>query len=399
MNWFYNLNLKKKLSIMFVVGQIFNFVIGVFAITRLGDAAHAAEARTVIIGLMAASLVLCGWLNYFVVCKVVYRSLWWAIRSLEKVADGDLTQNIKVKSTEEIGQIFMAIRKMIEKMREVSKHINDLTHALSDSSRELLDTTEQMNRNAHEQTGQTEQAASSVMEMSQTFGEVAGNAERASQASRDTSEAAKSGFATVEELMAEMRKIVGSVEESSITIGKLGQSSRQIGEIVATIEEVADMTNLLALNAAIEAARAGDAGRGFAVVADEVRSLAERTGKATHEITAMIKSIQADTAQAVASMMSSKKQAGEGLSKAEEASGALGRIVEVSDRSMDMINTIAAATEQQSTVSEQVATYVEQIAGGTRATETAAEQIQAKAQDLSRLSAELEETARWFKVA
>jgi methyl-accepting chemotaxis protein len=267
-----------------------------------------------------------------------------------------------------------------------------------DSSSELLETTGLMNRNAHEQTGQTEQASSAVTEMSQTFGDVAGNAEQASQASRDTSEAAKSGFSTVEELMHEMRKIVGSVEDSSVTIGKLGQSSRQIGEIVEAIEEVADMTNLMALNAAIEAARAGDAGRGFEVVADEVRSLAERTGKATHEITAMFKSIQTDTAQAVTSMMNSKKQAAEGLVKAEEASGALRQIVGVSDRSMEMINTIAAATQEQLSVSEQVATYLEQIAGGTRATDAAADQIQGKAQDLSRLSTELEETARWFRV-
>lgn len=399
MQWFYNLNLTKKLSVMFVVGQLVNILIGVFAITRLGDVANAPESRAVIIGLMVAGVALCGWLNYFIVFRVVHRSLWYAIRSLERVAEGDLTQNIKVKSTEEIGQIFSGLKQMIEKMREVSNHINELTHALTDNSRELLETTERMHYSAHEQTGQTEQAASAVMEMSQSFGDVAGNADQASQASRDTSEAAKSGFTTVTELMEEMRKIVSSVEESSATIGKLGQSSRQIGEIVVTIEEVADMTNLLALNAAIEAARAGDAGRGFAVVADEVRSLAERTGKATQEITSMIKSIQADTAQAVASMLNSKKQAGEGLVKAEEASGALGHIVEVSDRSMDMINTIAAATEEQSSVSEQVATYVEQIAGGTRATEAATDQIQGKAQDLARLSAELKETARWFRVA
>jgi methyl-accepting chemotaxis protein len=399
MTWFYNLKLTKKLSITFAVGLLFNLLTGIFAITRIGDLGHAAESRGMIIGLMAAYVVIGGWLNYFIVFRVIYRSLWYAIRSLETVAEGDLSQNIRVKSTEEIGQIFAAIKMMIEKMREVSNHINELTHALNDSSQELLGTTEAMNSNAHEQTGQTEQAASAVMQMSQTFGDVASNADQASQASQNTSEAAKTGFSTVAELMEEMQRIVSSVEESSVTIGKLGQSSRQIGEIVATIEEVADMTNLLALNAAIEAARAGEYGRGFAVVADEVRSLAERTGKATHEITAMIKTIQADTAQAVTSMMNSKRQAGEGLVKAEEARGALGHIVEVSDKSMDMINTIAAATEEQSSVSEQVSSYVEQIACGTRSTESAAVQIQGKAQHLAQLSAELEETARWFRVA
>jgi methyl-accepting chemotaxis protein len=399
MQWFYNLNLTKKLSITFVVGSLFNILIGVFAITRLGDAVHAAPSRAMLIGLMVGGLAVCAWLNYFIVYRVVHRSLFWAIKTLEVVAEGDLTKDIKVKSSEEIGQIFGATKKMIEKMREVSNHINELTHALGESSRQLLETTESMNKSAHQQTAQTEQVASAVMEMSQTFGDVAHNTEQASAASQNTSEAASTGFSTVADVMDEMRRIVGTLQESSVTIGKLGQSSREIGEIVATIEEVADMTNLLALNAAIEAARAGEHGRGFAVVADEVRSLAERTGKATHEITAMIKAIQSDTEQAVTSMMNSKKQADEGLVKAEDASGALERIVEASKESVEMMGVIATATQEQLAVSEKVTSCVEQIADGTRSTESAADQIQGKARQLSDLSAELEVTASWFKVA
>ncbi len=358
-----------------------------------------ATTRNLIIVLMAASLIFGLWLTYFIVHKVVCRSLWWALKSLERVADGDLTQNIKVKSTEEIGQIFTAIKKIVEKLREFSAHVNELTHSLGSSSTELLSTTEQMNRSTHEQAGQTDHVASAVMEMSQTFIDVASTAEGASTASKETSEAAQEGYSTVAEVMKEMDTIVSSMEASSVTIGKLGQSSRKIGDIVATIEEVADMTNLLALNAAIEAARAGDHGRGFAVVADEVRALAERTGKATKEIDAMIKAIQHDTAQAVTSMMASRKQADEGLLKAQEASRALGRIVEASGKSMDMIQLIAAATEEQSAVAGQVSTSVELIANGTRSSESAAEHIQESAHNLAQFSQELEEAATWFKVA
>ena len=257
-----------------------------------------------------------------------------------------------------------------------------------------------MNQSAHEQTGQTEQVASAVTQMSQTYTDVAANAEQASVASKDTSNAAKSGFDTVAGVMDEMHKIVCTVQETSITIGKLGQSSRQIRDIVATIEEVADQPNLLALNAAIEAARAGEARSGIrGRCGREVRALAERTGKATKEISTMIKAIQQDTAQAVTSMMTSKKQVDGGLVKAEEASQALEHIVEVSSKSTDMVHTIATATEEQSVVTEQITENIEMIATGTRLSESAADQIQEKAGLLSKLSEELEETAMWFKVA
>ncbi len=399
MQWFYNLKLTRKLSVPFIAGAAVNIIIVSFAYIRMGDSAHVSDSRIILLAMTAGGLLATGYLNYFVSYRVVERSLSWVIKSLERVADGDLTQNINVKSTEEIGQIFLCIKRMSEKMRQVVSTMNDLTHTLADSSRELSTTTATLTMSMHEQADQSGQAASAVVEMSQTFGDVAANTERALDSAKSASDAASEGFAVVSDVMAEMRKIVSTLEDSSVTIGKLGQSSKQIGALVEMIEDVADMTNLLALNAAIEAARAGEHGLGFAVVADEVRALAERTTKATKEIAGVIKAIQSDTARAVTGMMDSKKQAVEGARQADEASRALEKIVQASGTTMEMVSVIATATEEQSVVSTQVSGNVEKIADGTRAAEDASEQIQKKAGRLAELSSELDGIAGWFKVA
>jgi methyl-accepting chemotaxis protein len=384
------------------MGNFLDVLAGQYHITpeRIANVAQMlALFRYVTVGIMLVGLVFGSWLSHFVVKTVACKSLWYALVALEKISEGDLRQNINVKSNEEIGKLFSAMKKIIEKLRSFSNEVNNLTTALANNSNELLTTTQAMNLSAREQADQTSQVASATLEMSQTILEMTASAEQASRVARETSEAASNGMAAVYEVTAEMHKIVNSVQQSSVTIGKLGESSEQIGEIVATIEDVADQTNLLALNAAIEAARAGEQGRGFAVVADEVRALAERTARATQEIGRMIKTIQVDTQHAVASMVASKKEADDGLVKAGEASQALEHIVEASNNSMDMISRIATATEQQSSVTSEVSSNVEKIANETKSTEASAGEIQESAQLLAQLSADLEHTAAWFKVA
>ncbi|MEE9441248.1 MAG: methyl-accepting chemotaxis protein, partial [candidate division Zixibacteria bacterium] len=181
-------------------------------------------------------------------------------------------------------------------------------------------------------------------------------------------------------------------------VNELAQASDKIGEIIGVIDDIADQTNLLALNAAIEAARAGEQGRGFAVVADEVRKLAERTGKATGEITEMIKGIQNDSGRAVTSMEEAGTMVEEGKSLADKAGGSLTEINTMSSQVMDMIVQIATAADQQSAAAEQISKNMEHIATITKQTSVGAEQSASAAEDLNRQAEGMQQMVAQFKI-
>jgi methyl-accepting chemotaxis protein len=195
-----------------------------------------------------------------------------------------------------------------------------------------------------------------------------------------------------------MTRIADVVKKSAETVKTLGTSSEQIGEIIGVIDDIADQTNLLALNAAIEAARAGDQGRGFAVVADEVRKLAERTVKATKEIAGMIKAIQMDTNDAVASMSEGTKQVDEGIKLSDKAGASLKEIVSMIQHLTDMVMHIASASSEQSSASEQIAKNVEAISSATQQAAAGVQQVARSTQDLSNLTHDLQRIVGRFKL-
>ena len=358
------------------------------------------ENKTIGWALVAGAFVgiAIAWVLSLVGIRKIQKSIHAVHGVAEQASTGDLSRDVPVLSDDEVGEMGRCFNRMMGDLRRIAGQIKGMTNTLASSTEEVSAATESLMQGAKEQSRQTEQAAAAITEVSQTVMDVAKNASEASKASLDMSRIAGEGRKKVEDTVAGMHGIAGTVKEAAHTVGELGNASKEIGTIINTINDIADQTNLLALNAAIEAARAGESGRGFAVVADEVRKLAERTGKATKEIAAMIEKIQEETSRSVTGMQTGIVEVEKGVALAEEAKSALERIVSASGVGADMIRRIAAAAEEQSAATEQVSSNMEAIATVTRTTESSIDQIRVTALDLSRMAGELNSSAAWFKV-
>jgi methyl-accepting chemotaxis protein len=361
------------------------------------DASSARSMQMMFLAVAIAGIA-AAWVFAVITIRKITRSVAAVSEVTEKAAAGDLTQDVPVLTDDEVGVMAQGFNKMMEDLRRIAGQIKGMTNTLASSSEEVSATTEALSKGAKDQSRQTEQAAAAITEVSQTVMDVAKNAAEASNSSKEMSRIAGEGRKKVEDTVAGMHGIAETVKESANTVGELGKASKEIGAIINTINDIADQTNLLALNAAIEAARAGESGRGFAVVADEVRKLAERTGKATKEIAAMIEKIQEETARSVSGMQTGIVEVEKGVALAEEARSALERIVAASAVSTDMIQRIAAAAEEQSAATEEMSSNMEGIANVTRQTEASIEQIRVTVADLSRMAGQLNDSASWFRI-
>ena len=319
--------------------------------------------------------------------------------SMDQLAtgEGDLTFRLNAESNDEIGKTAGAFNCFMDQLQGIVNQIRKATDQVASSATELSAMSEQMSTGSNNQAQQTFQAATAIEEMSRSVSEVAKGASNVANFSQSAREMADKGGKVVYEAVQGMQKIAQSVREAANVIETLGDSSKQIGEIVSVISNIAEQTNLLALNAAIEAARANEQGKGFAVVADEVRKLAERTTKATSEIASMIKMIQGDIQKAVTTMNDGNKEVEAGVSLANEAGQALSQIVESSQKVMDMVMQIATSSEEQSTTSTEIAGNVEQISTLCRDNSSAASQTARSSEDLLNLATNLQQTVGRFK--
>jgi len=321
-----------------------------------------------------------------------------AMNVLETMSLGDLTAVMVGSYQGEHKKLQDSINTLSNKLSELITQLLDSVDTTSSAANEISATADTMSSAAHEQSAQTEQVAGAVEEMTRTINDNAKNANFTSEVALQNGTIAKEGGEVVSMTVQKMKEIAIFVSDSANNIEKLGESSKQIGEIISVIDDIADQTNLLALNAAIEAARAGEQGRGFAVVADEVRKLAERTTEATKQIANMIQGIQRDTQVAVQVMQKGNTEVSEGITLADKAGSALNQIVESSSKLLDLINQIATASNQQAATSEEISHNVAMISNVTNESANRIQEIARSSEDLSRLTDELNQLLGYFNV-
>ncbi len=320
-------------------------------------------------------------------------------KALLAISSGDLTSHVEMDRDSQLYELGAEVDKMIRSLRSTLEEVSQTSAAVASASAQISSSTEELSAGAQEQSSQTSDVAAAVEEMTRTVIQNSRNATITADIAKDNGAVAEEGGQIVEQTIRKIREIADVVKNSAATVERLGSATEEIGNIVLVIDDIADQTNLLALNAAIEAARAGEEGRGFAVVADEVKKLAERTTDATKQIAAMIKNVQSEAFAAVDSMKHGNSEVDEGIKLADRAGESLRNIVDNTQKVVDMMMQIAAASEEQSTTSEQISQNVESISTVSSESAKGIMQIARGADDLAKLTDSLQRLVMDFKLS
>ncbi|HBS60193.1 MAG TPA: methyl-accepting chemotaxis protein [Firmicutes bacterium] len=343
-----------------------------------------------------------------------------------KVADGNLRQSIEVKRTDEIGQLEQAFSDMTRDLRTMVHNIQDNAQRVAASSEELTASAEQsaqatnqvaasvtdVARGTEQQVSAVNEASAVIEQMSAGIQQVAASAGLVAEVADKTATAAHTGGKSVETAINQMSHIDETVSNSALVVAKLGERSKEIGQIVGTISGIAGQTNLLALNAAIEAARAGEQGRGFAVVAEEVRKLAEQSQEAAKQIADLIGEIQDDTDKAVNAMGDGTREVKIGTEVVNTAGEAFKEIMTLVTQVSSQVKEITAAIQQMAGGSEQIvassraiekiskenAGQTQTVSAATEEQSASMEEIAAASQGLAKMAQDLQDIISGFKV-
>lgn len=311
--------------------------------------------------------------------------------------DGDLTRRLDENRSDEIGQLSVFFNHFVSKLHATFSQVAQQSSSITTATAKMHGVVVELSENTDQTASQTSTVAAASEEMSATSNAIAQSCYRAAESAQAAADTTQKGFEIVKHTVTGIIQRGQKTKDNARIVSTLGDRSNQIGEIVATIEDIADQTNLLALNAAIEAARAGEMGRGFAVVADEVRALAERTTKATKEISDMIRTIQNETRQAITAMEEGVKGTEQGAAEAGTLETALQSILEqVNDVTMQ-ISQIATAAEEQTATTGEITGNMHRVSQIIDETAKETQSISSIAETLNNTSIELHRLMKQFK--
>ena len=317
---------------------------------------------------------------------------------LGDLADGDLTVNATV-SEDFTGAIADSVNFAIEQLRQLVLVINSTADRVSQSSEQTQMNAVELAEASEHQAQEIAGVSAAINEMTVSIDQVSNNASESATVAQRSVAIAYNGAEVVQRSIEGMNVIRDQIQETSKRIKRLGESSQEIGDIVGLINDIADQTNVLALNAAIQASMAGEAGRGFAVVADEVQRLAERSANATKQIETLVKTIQADTSEAVMSMESTTSEVVRGARLAKDAGEALEEVQTVSNTLADLIQNISNAAMQQAESAGHISHTMNIIQDITSQTSSGSMATARSIGELSEMAAALQESVTGFKIS
>ncbi len=334
-------------------------------------------------------------------CNILFRPLNNVSYALEQIASGsgDLTQRIKVENNDEVGKLAHNFNTFVGSLQQLIGHIRQQSEQLTGQSEYGAQRANQSASELSLQQQEVTMVATAVTEMASATQEIASHAEQTAQAAQNSASSADNGRNLVLNTKASIHNLAQEVSQASSVISALNQHAQEISSVLATIQGIAEQTNLLALNAAIEAARAGEQGRGFAVVADEVRVLSQRTHNSTEEIKSTISVLQETTQRAVALMENSSKLANNSVADADTATHALEEINAAVALISDMATQIATAAEEQTHVTGEITQNVTAIKDVTEQLVEGAEDSLNQSNQLKQQAAQLSEKVATFKLS
>ncbi|KXE93682.1 methyl-accepting chemotaxis protein [Pseudomonas aeruginosa] len=359
---------------------------------------HSLRTNSLLIVGAAVLALLVGLGAAFGISLLIVRPLRQAMGVAQRIAEGDLAVRVDNERRDEVGQLMAAMRAMTGSLRGIVSQLQDGVGRIAGASEALSGVTTRTRLGIDSQRAETEQVATAMNQMAATVHEVAHNAEEAAGAAESADGKVSVGQEVVRQTLDRIERLAEAVRAATASVEALSADSQRIGSVLDVIKSVAEQTNLLALNAAIEAARAGDQGRGFAVVADEVRALARRTQQSTAEIETLIGALQNGTQQAVQRMQRSHQLVDQSVDDALQTEAALGNIATAVALIQQMNQQIAAASEQQSAVAEEINRSVTAIREVADQSAQAMQSTASSSEQLAELGRELQGMVRHFRL-